>query len=226
MKNEKSQNGHPKLTFKTEWFSIFIITMVVVVAIWAYPQLPELVPSHWGITGEVDGWSTPIQHSLITPAILVGIYLLFLALPYIEPRRINFIKSWGFYSIIKNFLMAFLGMLFFVSTWAALSSSPVPMGTIVPITVGLLFILLGNYMPQIKSNFLMGIRTPWTLSSDENWKKTHRLGAYTFTIGGILFFLTPFLPVPMNFYIPIIGVAIAVFVPLVMSFIWFRQEKG
>ncbi len=214
-----------RFTLKSEWFSILTLVAVIAIAIWAYPLLPNTVPSHWNIAGEVDDYTTRLGHVLMFPGIMLGVYLLFLALPYLEPRRGHFIKSWGFYSLIKNFLMGFFLLMFTIATWAGISAQPVPTGTIVPLAVGVLFILLGNYMPQIKSNFFMGIRTPWTLSSETNWQKTHLLGGYTFAIGGLLFIIGPFLPVPWNFYLPIVGISIAGVLPILMSFIWFKQEK-
>lgn len=215
----------PKFTFKSEWFSLLMIILIIGIAIWAYPQLEGPVPSHWNAAGEVDGYTTPLGHALTLPAILVGIYLLFLAIPYLEPRKQHFLKSWGFYAVVKNFMMAFFALIYVVATWSGLYGEQVPMGTIIPVAIGILFIILGNYMTQVKSNFLMGIRTPWTLSSDTVWEKTHRLGAYTFVIGGLLFFTTPWLPTPWNFYIPTAGIIIAAFLPIVMSYVWFRQEK-
>lgn len=215
----------PKFTFKSEWFSILALIAVIIIAIWAYPQLPDIVPSHWNAAGEVDNYSSRLQHVLLFPGIMLGMYLLFLALPYLEPRRGHFIKSWGFYSLIKNFLMGFFLLMFGVTTWAGLGQSPIPIGTIVPLAVGVLLIMIGNYMPQIKSNFFMGIRTPWTLSSDKVWEKTHLLGGYTFAIGGLLFVGGVFLAAPLNFYIPMAGVLVAALIPVVMSYIWFLQEK-
>lgn len=214
-----------KFTFKSEWFSILTLIAVIAIAIWAYPLLSDKVPSHWNFAGQIDGYTTRLGHVLLFPGIMLGVYLLFLALPYLEPRRGHFIKSWGFYSLIKNFLMGFFLLMFAVATWAGIGAKPVPVGTIISLAIGILFIMIGNYMPQIKSNFFMGIRTPWTLSSEKVWTKTHLLGGYTFVIGGLLFIIGLFLPVPLNFYFPIVGVCIAGLIPVIMSFIWFKQEK-
>ena len=71
----------------------------------------------------------------------------------------------------------------------------------------------------------MGIRTPWTLSSDEVWRKTHLVGGYSFVIGGLLFLISPFMPIPFNGYIPLVAVIIAALVPVIYSYIAFVQEK-
>jgi len=123
-------------------------------------------------------------------------------------------------------MMAFMAVIFATSTWAGLSEQPVSIGTIVPIMVGILFILIGNYLSQIKSNFFMGIRTPWTLSSDEVWRKTHLVGGYSFVIGGLLFLASPLIANPWNAYIPLIAILIAALFPIVYSYIIYTQEKN
>lgn len=212
-----------KFTFKTEWLSVLLIIAVIITAIYVYPLLPEKVPSHWGISGQVDGWTSPLGHVFMFPGMMIGMYLMFLILPHIEPRRQHFIESWGFYQMIRNFMMTFFAFMYGLTTYAAITTNSVDVGKIVPMSVGVLFLFMGNYLTQIKSNFFMGIRTPWALDSEENWRKTHRLGAYTFAIGGVLFLLSPFIPIPFNFYIPMAGVAIAGGLPILMSYIWFKQ---
>ena len=214
-----------QFSFQTEWLSWLMIAAVVALSIWAYPHLPALVPSHWGISGQIDGWTPRLAYVLMMSGMMLGFYLLFLALPYLEPRREHFHQSAVFYHMIRNVLMVFFAGIYGVTLWAGLTGEPVAVDKIIPVAIGLLFILIGHYLPQIKSNFFMGIRTPWTLSSEENWHRTHLLGSYTFVIAGALFVLSPFLPVPLNFYLPMTGIIIAGFIPILMSFIWFKQEK-
>jgi len=222
---EKIRSQKPKFTLKSEWFSWLAIVVIVGLAIWSYPLLPDLVPSHWNVAGEIDDYQSRLFHVLMFPGMTVGLYLLFLALPFLEPRRLHFIKSWGFYSIIKNFMMAFFLLIFGITTWATLSEGPIPIGTIVSLAIGLLFIVIGNYMPQIKSNFLMGIRTPWTLSSDTVWQKTHLLGGYTFVIGGVIFMAGTLFTSPWNTYVPLISIIVAGLTPIIYSYILFVQKK-
>ena len=209
---------------KNEWFSWVTLVIATVVGWWAYPNLPERVPSHWGVTGQVDGWTTPLGHALGVPAMMLGMYLLFLLIPIFEPRRKHFQESLGFYQMIRNFMMAFLLFLFLITTWIGVSGQTWRIDFIVPIAVGVMFILIGNYLHQVKSNFFMGIRTPWALSSESNWKKTHHLGGYMFVIGGLLFFTTPLWPTPWNFYIPMAGILLAGLVPTIYSYYLFAQK--
>ena len=210
---------------RNEWFSWVTLVIATIVGWWAYPKLPAKVPSHWGITGQVDGWTNPLGHALGIPAMMLGMYLLFLLIPVFEPRREHFHQSMGFYQMIRNVMMAFLLFMFLITTWVAVTGQPLRIDVIVPMAVGVLFILIGNYLHQIKSNFFMGIRTPWTLSSETNWKKTHHLGGYMFVIGGLLFFTTPIWPTPLNFYIPMIGISLAGLVPIMYSYLLFHQDQ-
>lgn len=214
-----------RFTFKTEWFSWLMILSVIVIAIYAYPLLSDRVPSHWNLAGEIDGWVSRNGHVFGIGGMILGMYLLFLLLPHFEPRKEHFVRSLGFYQMIRNVMMAFFAILFAAATYVGVTGNELAIDKIVPVIVGVLFILIGNYLPQIKSNFFMGIRTPWALDNDENWRKTHHLGAYTFVIGGLLFVLSPFIPTPFNFYLPIAGILIAALLPMLMSFLWFKQGK-
>lgn len=184
-----------------------------------------MVPSHWGVTGEIDGYMTRLGHTTGIPGLVLGMYILFLVIPIFEPRRNNFFRSIGFYQMIRNLMMGFMLFLYIVTTWIGVTGQLLAIDKIVPIAVGILFILIGNYMHQIKSNFFMGIRTPWTLSSDAVWQKTHRLGGYAFVIGGILFGVTAFFKAPWNFYMPIAGILVATLLPVIYSYVLFQQEK-
>ena len=214
-----------KPNFKKDWFIILAILIMVGVGIYTYPNLPDMVPSHWNIKGEIDDYLPKLTHSILFPAMTLGLYLLFLALPYIEPRRKHFLESWGFYQIIKNLIVGFMLVLFVTTSWSAAASQPLEINMIVPISVGVLFIIIGNYMSQIKSNFFMGIRTPWTLSSDTVWQKTHRLGGVTFVIAGLSFLASPLFADPLNFVIPMSATLAAALIPVVYSYILFVQEQ-
>lgn len=214
-----------KFSFRTEWFSWLMLLAVIAIAIYAYPLLPDKVPSHWNLAGQIDGWASRNGHVFGITGLIIGMYLLFILLPQFEPRKEHFVRSLGFYQMIRNVMMAFLATLFGITTYIGVTGVMLHIDKIIPVIMGVLFIFIGNYLPQIKSNFFMGIRTPWALDSEENWRKTHHLGAYTFVLGGLLFIISPFIPTPFNFYLPVIGILVAALLPMLMSFVWFKQEK-
>ena len=216
-----------KFNIRSEWIFILIILATWTGTYTIYPYLPDQIPTHWNIYGEIDQWSSKLRAAILLPGITTGIYLLFLAIPYLEPRRKHFIKSKGFYQMIKHAMVIFLTAIYVLSIWASFNND-LSVGTFVPVGVGILFILIGNYLSQVKSNFLMGIRTPWTLSSEESWRKTHRLGGITFTIAGLMFIAMPFLNLsePWNFAIPITAIIISAIIPIVYSYMYFLQDKN
>ena len=106
-----------------------------------------------------------------------------------------------------------------VGTTAALG-----MKTWIPAAAGLLLVVSGNYMGKFRRNFFIGIRTPWTLASDEVWLRTHRLGAKTFVIGGLLVTLGACLSLGKAFMVAVIGAAAAI--PILYSFVIYRRLNG
>lgn len=119
---------------------------------------------------------------------------------------------------------------FFMSTIYLLSGLNIlgyniPIDVWIPTMVGVLFLVLGNYMPKIKNNWFMGIRTPWTLSSEEVWNKTHRLAGKTFIAGGVVMIAMNFFPLAMQMPIFFIMIAIMVLVPMIYSYLLFSNEQ-
>jgi uncharacterized membrane protein len=135
--------------------------------------------------GQPDDWSSRAFGAWITPVLLVGVWALFRVLPAIDPRGTNYAKFGGAFEAIIDSLMLFLLGMHIVLLRAGLGH-PVQMERIVPFGVGVLLIVIGNLLPRARPNWFVGIRTPWTLSSDRVWEKTHRLGGRLFVAGGFL----------------------------------------
>jgi uncharacterized membrane protein len=212
--------------WKKEWFAL--ATLVAGLAItWAwFDDLPAQVPSHWNISGQIDGWTSPTGHALMFVGLMVFMYLLFTAIPYLEPRKENMAKSLGFLNVIKNYMLAFFLGLYTLISYMAVYNAPLAIEKFISVGVGLLFAIIGIHLTKIKSNYFMGIRTPWTLSSDDIWQKTHKLGSTLFLASGILFIASVLLPTPWNFVIPMIGVLIAAIFPILYSYLLFRASNN
>ena len=151
-------------------------------------------------------------------------YLLFLALPYLDPRRERYADFAKVYHIFKGILVGFMALIYFITGLAGLGYQ-VSVGAIIPAGVGLLFIVLGNYMSKIKPNWFMGIRTPWTLESEEVWNKTHRLGGKLFILMGLFMVVGTILPLDYFWYLFIAGVLSVSLVPIIYSYLLFRKLK-
>jgi uncharacterized membrane protein len=168
-------------------FSAIAIALMLAVSAVAWLQLPPgaEIPVHWGIDGQPDGYAPAAIGLVMMPSAVALLSLLFAIIPSIEPRRANFERSRKPYAALWVGLVGLLGGLHLIVTAVALGAE-IPVGRIVWGGVGILFVLIGNYLPKIRSNFLMGIRTPWTLTSERSWTRTHRVGGWLFVIVGLV----------------------------------------
>ncbi|RYM02144.1 SdpI family protein [Sporolactobacillus sp. THM7-7] len=192
-----------------------VIVFAAALGLWIgfYPKMPDQVPIHWGPDGQVDGYASRLQAMISTMVPMIVIYVLTLALPKMDPKRRNykyFSKSYDYIQIaLLLFFLAINAMVVFSGVGYSL-----PTVHFVQILIGFLFIFLGNYLQSVKQNYFLGIRTPWTLSNETVWKKTHRVGSRLFIIAGILLIVSGFL---QGFWPIVILIAIIVCL-LVFSF--------
>ncbi len=213
-----------KIDLKKEIFPLSLILLSFVVSIYFYLNFPQSVPIHWGINGEVDGWGSPAVAAFLTPAITVVSYVILLCVPFIDPKKERYTEFEKSYHVIKNALVIFVTILHFLMGAYALGYN-IPMGRAILVLVGVLFMVIGNYMGKIKSNWMMGVRTPCTLSSEDVWNKTNLLGGKLFVIGGLIFVLNA-LVLQLNMAVVTIAVLVLVaVVPIVYSYVLFRGKK-
>lgn len=182
------------ISLKTEAFSIFLIVLMFGFAFCFYKLFPTSTPVHWNISGEADSWGTPFQAAFIMPIIGLGLYLLFLIIPFLDPKKERYKQFEKVYHIFKTIIILFLFLVYFSTSLSGLGYN-INITRVVTIFVGIMFMVIGNYLSKIKRNWFVGIRTPWTLSSEEVWNKTHRLGSKVFVVSGFLFILTSFIDV-------------------------------
>jgi uncharacterized membrane protein len=168
--------------------SIAIVTAMFLISAWAWLQLPAdaQVPIHWGPDGQPDGWADKTVGLLLLPFLASGVAALLAIIPRIEPRRTNIERSGKAYGAIWIGVMALLGGLHILAVSVAMGAA-VDITRLLFVGMGVLFIVIGNYLPKVRSNYMAGIRTPWTLTSEVAWTKTHRLGGWLFVIEGIVF---------------------------------------
>lgn len=209
---------------KYDIFSIFLILITAASSIYFYLHFPEQVPSHWNFKGEVDGYSSKGLGAFLVPGVLVCLYIMFLVLPKIDPKRDRYKQFIKPYKILQNLIILFLAIMYFATSFYAIGYN-VNINILIPALIGLLFIVIGNYMSKLKSNWFVGIRTPWTLSSEEVWNKTHRMGGKVFIVGGILLIATAYVPAPINIYLFIANIVFMVFSPVIYSYIALKKER-
>lgn len=203
------------------WAYIFGIIPIIVLAC-VYTHLPEQVPMHWGINGEVEysaKWQVWMPFSL---GVILAI--LFDVLPKIDPKRKNYEKFGQYYDLFVIVMLVFLMIMDGIILLESFLPGTISVGKVVFILIGILFAILGNIMPKIKTNFYMGIRTPWALTNSDVWNKTQRLaGKMMFVVGLISIVSGMLLSEFVCFVIMMISVACMTIVPLVMSYVWYRK---
>ncbi|WP_297992234.1 SdpI family protein [Anoxybacillus sp.] len=207
---------------KKHLFIIILIVCSYVLSLLAIPYLPNEVAIHWNAAGEPDDFMNKWWGALLFPLFLTGITFLLIYLPKFDPRKENYKKFENVYHIFLHVFVIFFVILHVV-TLAYNVGFSVQVDIVVPIGVGVLFIVLGNYMPKIKPNYFIGIRTPWTLDNEAVWQKTHRVGGKVFVMMGVLVMLTVFVESVWRFVLLLIIVFGGTIYLFIQSYIFSRQ---
>ena len=194
-------------------------------SVWAYPQLPAQVATHFNLQGEPNGWSSRLMAVALVPAIGLVMALAFTFLPRIDPKKANYEKFGPTWWTIANAGLVLLALIHVVMLGKALGW-PINMSRIVGLSVGGLFILIGNLMTRMRPNWFMGIRTPWTLSSDTVWRKTHRFGGIAFVIAGVCIAATGVLESRWALYAAIGMAIVAGLGSVVYSYVVWKGEQA
>ena len=201
---------------------ILIITSIVILlpillGVILWNQLPEQIPSHWNLSGEIDGWSSK-------PFAVFGMPLIMLAFQWLctlgtgadpkkgnHPAKVVHLVLW---------IIPVINILLSVITYTAALGKEVRVEVVMPVFIGLVLAIVGNYLPKCKQNYTIGIKIPWTLNSEENWNKTHRFAGWLWTVCGLVIILTGFFG---GFVIFFGIVLLMVLAPFVYSYILHRK---
>jgi len=213
-----------KPSWQTEVIPVFLLTVSGLASNYFYNRFPAKVPTHWNIAGQVDGWSSPAFAAFFLPALFLAMYLLLLFVPMIDPKRERYEEFGRVYHIFKNSIVAFMVIVYFLTSFNGIGYN-LPIGDIIPGMVGLLFILIGNYMGKLKLNWFVGARTPWTMSSETVWNKTNRLSGKLFMLGGLLMLSEIILPLTWKLPVLVTIVISISLVPIIYSYYLYSQEQ-
>lgn len=196
----------------------------VLVAV-AWPHLPDKVPTHWGLNGQVDTYSSPAMLWLlcgISPLLSLGMQLF----PRLDPKRGNYEKFQSYYDFFGPLVPLLLLVCVAVTLSESLWPGRISVGRVIGALVGVLFLIIGNIMGKVKTNWFMGFRTPWALSDPDVWNKTQRLGGWTFFLSGLAALLLSLLAPEKIFFVVffailIVGTVLTYF----MSWKWFKDKE-
>ena len=214
-----------QIKFKSAW-AIAALTFIAGIAGVALLGTDTQVPIHWTLDGEVDRTTSPLGALMLVPGIQLFILLIFSLLKYFEPRKENLQKSAKAIAATATAITSFMAM---IETGLLLEAFGyhVFAGNYILVGLGVFLAILGNYMSKLRSGFFVGIRTPWTLSSETVWQKTHRLGGRLFVAAGILIALSALLLPPVISLKLMIGIVlITALLPVLYSWYAWRIEKN
>lgn len=203
---------------------LLMIAAATLAGLLLWNRLPDQIPSHWNFQDQVDGYMPKFWGVFLLPLITLGMLVLFLVIPSIDPLKANIAQFQEAFNLFILLIVGFMLYLYGLTLAWSLGYDDFKMsGALLP-AIGLLFVFIGFMMRQAKRNFFIGIRTPWTLSSDTVWNETHRVGAVLFMISGALAFIGGFFGGMTAFWMmfsPIMGSTLFL---LVYSYILYRRE--
>ncbi len=203
---------------------LFMLLAAIFAGLLLWNRLPDPMASHWDVNDQVNGHMSKFWGVFMMPLITLAMLVLFLVIPSIDPLKANIAQFRQIFNLFIVLIVAFMVYIYGLTLAWNLGYTHFNMSRAMLPALGLLFIFIGFMLRQAKRNFFIGIRTPWTLSSDTVWNETHRLGAVLFMISGALAFIGGFFGGMMAFrlmFIPLIGSALFL---VVYSYVLYQRE--
>jgi uncharacterized membrane protein len=208
--------------------ALAIILLPIGYSLWAYQGLPAIVPMHYGIDGKPNSYGSKSEFlavMLMLPVVSALLYLLLKFLPSIDPKKQVKYGEQTFQKLALG-IVIFMAALSIAITFATVNRSFKIDKLILPLA-GLLFVFLGNMMHSIKPNYFAGVRTPWTLEDEGNWRATHRLAGKIWFAGGIIITIAMLvLPEKSGFIVFTPCILIMAFIPVIYSYIYFKKHQA
>ena len=201
-----------KKNLKTIIATSIITLSPIIIGLVLWEKLPEQIATHFNVNNEPDGYSSKAFVVFGLPLIMLGLHIICLLATKADPKKKNFTD--------KNLRLVMwitpaISLLMSVLTYGYTLNSSIKTGTVIILFMGILFIIIGNYMPKVKQNFSIGIKIPWTLADENNWYRTHRLAGKLWVLGGVVICLTALLE---NYIILTVITSVMALAPVVYSY--------
>lgn len=196
---------------------ITLIPILIGVILW--DKLPDQVPVHWNMSGEVDDYATKTQAVFAMPLVLVAFQWICVLGTSLDPKKQNI--SDKIFTLVL-WIIPIISLLCNSMVFATALGHKVSVEIIMPLFMGALFVVIGNYLPKCKQSYTVGIKIPWTLDDEENWNKTHRLAGFLWVIGGVIIMSTAFLGAFWLFFVVLIPM---VLIPFIYSYCLYKKNK-
>ena len=200
--------------------STLVCLLPVILGLVLYKKLPAQLPTHFGIDGTPDSYSSKAVACFVLPSGLAALNLLTHFLINADPKRRNanpVIRAVGLWAI------PVAALIFIPVTLFKGLGYNVPISMLCSALIGLLFLIIGNYLPKSRQSYTVGIRLPWTLSNEENWNKTHRFGGFVWVLGGLIVIVNTFVG---SFYIMLAVIILITVLPVVYSYLLYRKQSS
>ena len=206
-----------KKNWKLLTITSLIILLPMAVGLLLWNQLPESIPSHWNAAGEIDGWSSKALTVFGLPLLMLGLQWLCLLGTAADPKKENHPEK---ILQLVFWIIPVISVVLFIVTYAVALGKEVRVEVVMPVLVGLVLTITGNYLPKCKQNYTIGIKIPWTLNNEENWNRTHRFAGWLWTACGLVIMLTGIFG---GFWIFFAIVLLMVLAPVIYSYILHRR---
>lgn len=194
-------------------------------ALWALPHLPERVASHWDMQGAVNGTMSRLWLVLLVPLFAIALAGAFVIAPRLDPKRRNFPLHAGAYWMVANTVMVFLAAVHVLVIGFNLGW-PIQVQAVLMPGLGVLFIVMGNVLTRVRPNWIFGIRTPWTLSSELAWRESHRIGGYGFVGSGVLVLIVSLVKPTAAMWVMLTGIAASSLAAVIWSYFAWKRDPA
>ena len=214
-----------KFRIESEVPAIVLVLLPFLYLAWIWNSLPEQVPLHWNIVGEADRYGSRKELILVPLLLPFLVYILMWFIPFVDSKN-AIIKKDDKYDLIKLILVGVTSVLAILILNVSRNETILNINYLI-LGIGILYMILGNFFKTIRSNYFIGIRTPWTLADELVWRKTHKLAGIIWLVGGLIIILLSFFldHTPLSFGM-IIVTAVIVLIPVIYSYIAFQHFKN
>lgn len=210
-----------KINKKLLLFTSILILLSSLVGCVFWNQLPEEIPTHFNLLGQADGYNHKVFAIFGLPTLMLLMHWLLLFLMIKDPKSSNISSK---IQVLIYWIIPFVSCLSMISIFGESLGYSMMSGLLAQIFMGVVMIVIGNYLPKTRKNYIIGIRLPWTLENDENWRKTHRLAGKIWVLGGLLLFLNSFVQLYV-YWVFLLIFLLVIMIPCVYSYQLSKSES-
>lgn len=219
IKVERKESDMKKIDKKTLLLTSIITLVPIIIGILLWDKLPDTIPTHFGMDGTPNGWSSKIFTVFGLPMLMLFFHLLCLGITRVDPKYDNMNDT---LLAIVVWICPVISLLVVVTCYGNVLGWEFNMSRYAMIGTGILFMIIGNYLPKCKQNYTMGIKLPWTLDDEENWNRTHRFAGFLWVAGGAFITINAFLEWEWLFLIIVFAM---VLIPTIYSFLYYKKNR-